>query len=55
MTNPSYDVVIIAVKRVRGERRQVLGKTTIRFDNLVHLIQWADDSDINFDKKEMLV
>jgi hypothetical protein len=52
-TTPSYDVVVIAVRRVKGEKHMVLGKTTIHFDALTRLIEWADDSSINFDKKEI--
>ena len=49
----SYDVVVLAVRRVKGEKHTVLGKTIVHFDALNHLIEWADDSSINFDKKEI--
>jgi hypothetical protein len=38
---------------VKGEKHTVLGKTIVHFDALNHPIEWADDSSINFDKKEI--
>lgn len=51
--NLDYVVVVSAFRRRDGVSEVKLATTSLVFDNLNQLIEWADDADIIFDRKEV--